>query len=44
MAVNGGVISSPVNIGDPYTALGISPSGDYNVGEPIFTKGDIRKV
>ena len=43
MAVNGGVISSPVNIGDPYTALGVSPSGDYNVGEPIFTKGDIRK-
>ena len=43
MAVNGGVISSPVNIGDPYTALGVSPSGDYNVGEPIFAKGDIRK-
>ena len=43
MAVNGGVISSPVNAADPYAAMGVSPSGGYSVGEPVYSKGDVRK-
>lgn len=32
-----------VNIGDPYNWLGVSPTGDWDVGEPIYSKGNINK-
>ena len=32
-----------VNISEPYSMLGVSPSGDWDVGEPIYTKGSINK-
>ena len=43
MAVNVGDIIAPINIAEPYSAMGITPSGDWDVVEPIALKGDVRK-